>query len=178
MRLNRITSYKMTETERLILQPLTYDQLLKYARNDNSLDKEFNLNTTNRTISVDLQEALEETILPNVADKNKNYLFSTLWTAILKSEKIMVGDLCFIGEPNEKGEVEIGYGTYDAFQKKGYMTEALGGMIQWAKKQPDINSIVAATEKSNIASSLVLQKNNFIKFDETETLYHWRLKLK
>src|SRR5664279_6134277 len=111
----------MIETERLILKPLTYEQLIKYTRLDKSLETELNLNTTSRTISSELKEALEQTILPNVADPNKNYLFSTLWTVILKEENKMVGDLCFVGEPNENGEIEIGYGTYDEFKKKGYM---------------------------------------------------------
>jgi len=36
----------------------------------------------------------------------------------------MVGHLCIVREPNAKGEVEVGYGTYDEFQNKGFMTEA------------------------------------------------------
>lgn len=168
----------MIETERLILQPLTYDQLVKYIKNDNSLEEELSLNITSRTISADLAEALELTILPNVADTAKNYLFSTLWAIILKSENKMVADLCFVGEPNADGEVEIGYGTYDEFKKNGFMTEAVKGIITWAEKQPAIRSIFAATEKSNIASFSVLVKNNFIKTGETETMFNWRLVIK
>ena len=101
---NSKDNYKMIETERLILKPLTYDQLLKYAKCDNSLEKELNLNLTSRIISPELKEALEQTIIPNVADKTKNHLYSTLWTAISKKENKMIGDLCIIGEPNSKGE--------------------------------------------------------------------------
>lgn len=100
------------ETERLILKPLSYLQLLKYIKADNSLETELNLSETSRTISPELKEALEQTILPHVADIRKNYLYSTLWTVISKADNKMVGDLCFIGEPNANGEVEIGYGTY------------------------------------------------------------------
>jgi len=82
---------KMIETERLILRPLTYDQLIKYIKGDNSLEKELHLNPTSRTISPELKEALENTILPNVADTSKNYLYSTLWTAISKHDKKMTG---------------------------------------------------------------------------------------
>jgi [ribosomal protein S5]-alanine N-acetyltransferase len=168
----------MIETKRLILRPLTYSQLVKYIKCDNSLEAELNLNTTSRTISPELIEALEQTILPNVADKNKNYLYSTLWTAISKSENKMIGDLCIIGEPNEKGEIEIGYGTYDEFQGKGYMTEIVGGIIEWSKTQSSVKSIIASTEKTNTASFKVLQKNNFIKIGETETLFNWKLEMK
>lgn len=168
----------MIETEQLILRPLTYKQLIKYAKCDNSLETELNLNETSRTISVELKEALERSILPNVADKNKNYLYSTIWTAISKIENKMVGDLCIYGEPNADGEIEIGYGTYDEFQNKGFMTEIVRGIIDWVKTQIKVKSIIASTDKTNAASFKVLEKNNFIKTGETETLFNWRLEMK
>lgn len=168
----------MVETERLILKPLTYEQLIKYIKADNSLETELKLNKTSRTISPELKEALEETILPNVADVNKNYLYSTLWTAISKGDHKMVGDLCIVGEPNAAGEIEIGYGTYEEFRKKGFMTEAVGGIIKWAKSQQEVYTIIADTEKENIASFAVLEKNNFIKVGESETMFNWRLELR
>ena len=167
----------MIETKRLILKPLTYEQLVKYIKCDNSLEAELNLNKTSRTISPELKDAFEQTILPNVADKSKNYLYSTLWTAFLKEENKMIGDVCIVGEPLAKGEIEIGYGTYDEFQNRGFMTEIVSGIIEWAKTQPTVKSLIASTEKANTASFRVLEKNMFQKTDETETLYNWRLKL-
>ena len=168
----------MLETERLILKPLTYKQLLKYVDADGSLEKELKLNNTAKEISPELKEALEETILPNVADSSKNYLYNTLWSLILKVENKMVGDICIFGEPNEKGEIEIGYGTYIEFENNGYMTEAVGGMIEWAKKEPNVHSIVASTEKENVGSYKILEKNKFIKIGEINTLFGWKLSLK
>ncbi len=124
----------MIKTERLILKPLTYEQLTKYLACDNSLELELNLNETKRIISQELTEAFNQIILPNVADKSKNYLFCTLWTAISKDDKKMVGDLCITGKPNEAGEIEVGYGTYDEFQNKGFMTEIVSGFIKWTAK--------------------------------------------
>lgn len=167
----------MIETERLILKPLTYEQLVKYIKCDNSLEVELKLNETSRTISPELKEAFEQTILPNVADKSKNYLYSTLWTAISKIDNKMVGDLCIVGEPNADGEIEIGYGTYDEFQNKGFMTEIVRGIVEWAKTQPKVKSIVASTDKTNTASFKVLKKNNFIKIGETEILGNWKLEM-
>ena len=168
----------MIETERLILKPLTYEQLLKQTKCDNSLEVELNLNETSRTISPELKDAFEQTILPNVADKSKNYLYSTLWTGISKAENKMIGDLCIVGEPNAEGEIEIGYGTYNEFQGKGFMTEIVGGIIEWTKTQQVVKSIIASTDKTNIASFKVLEKNNFIKIGETETLLNWKLEIK
>lgn len=167
----------MIETNRLLLLPLTHEQLLKYIKNDHSLEAELSLNETSMVISPELQEALEQTILPNVADPDKNYLFSTLWTLIDKKENKMVGDLCFVGEPNAEGEIEIGYGTYNEFQNRGYMTEAVGGMIRWVKEQPNVKSIYAATDMDNVTSYSVLQKNNFVQCEASETKLNWRLYL-
>jgi len=167
----------MIETERLILKPLTYEQLIKYIKCDNSLEAELKLNKTSRTISDELKDAFEQTILPNVADKSKNYLYSTLWTAISKAENKMVGDLCIIGEPNEDGEIEIGYGTYDEFRNKGFMTEIVQGIIKWAKSQPKVKSVIASTDKTNTASFKVLEKNGFVKIGETDLLFNWKRQL-
>jgi ribosomal-protein-alanine N-acetyltransferase len=167
----------MIETERLILKPLTYEQLVKYTKCDNSLEEELNLNGTSRTISPELKEALEHTILPNVAEKKESYFYSTLWTAISKAENRMIGDLCIVGVPNVNGEIEIGYGTYDEFQGKGFMTEIVGGIIEWATTQPLVKSIIASTEKKNTASFKVLEKNNFNKVSESEALFNWKLEL-
>lgn len=168
----------MIETERLILKPLTYEQLEKYIKCDNSLEIELGLNETSRTISSELKEAFEQTILPNVADKSKNYLYSTLWTAISKIDNKMIGDLCIVGEPNADGEIEIGYGTYEEFQNKGFMTEIVSGIIKWTKTQPFVKSIIASTDRTNKASFKVLEKNGFVKIDQTETLFNWKLEIK
>ena len=167
----------MIETERFIIIPLNYNQLVKYVQCDNSLEEELNLNKTARKISPELKEALEQTILTNVADKSKNYLYSTLWTAISKIENKMVGDFCINGYPNKDGEIEIGYGIYEEFQHRGYMTEIVSGIIEWAKKQSIIKSILASTNKVNPSSIKVLEKNGFTKIGETATLFNWKLEI-
>ena len=165
----------MIASENLILKPLTHGQLIKYIANDNSLERELKLNPTVKNISPELREALAETILPNVADSGKNHLFSTLWGVILKAESRMVGDVCFVGEPAADGEIEIGYGTYENYRGKGYMTEAVACMIDWAKRQDNVKSIFAQTAKDNPASWRILEKNGFVKVDEDGNLLSWRL---
>ena len=57
------------------------------------------------------------------------------------------------------------------------MTEIVSGIIKWAKNQSEIKSIIAFTEKTNTASFKVLEKNNFIKIGNSETLLNWKLKM-
>lgn len=168
----------MIETKRLLIKPLSFEQLIKYISNDNSLEQELAIEYSIRTISADLKEALENTVIPSLQDPDKNFLYSTLWTVILKEENKMVGDLCFVGEPNNAGEIELGYGTYEAYRNKGIMTEAVEAMINWAKTQPKIRTILASTDKQNIASYSILIKNKFVKINESDNLYNWELKIK
>ncbi|RZK20183.1 MAG: N-acetyltransferase [Pedobacter sp.] len=165
----------MIETDRLILKPLTHNQLLKYIKDDHSLEKELNLLPTKKNISKSLHDALAQTILPNVFDKDKDYLYHTLWTIISKPDNRMVGDICFVGEPDPEGEIEIGYGTYEEFRGKGFMTEAIGRIIDWAKQQPKVKSIFAATEKENIASYSILEKNHFLHIGEVDDMLSWKI---
>jgi RimJ/RimL family protein N-acetyltransferase len=168
----------MIETERLILRPLTYEQLIKYNKSDNSLEEELNLEKSPRSISPELREALDYGIMPNVADEQQNYLFSTLWTIILKESNRMVGDVCFKGEPNIDGEIEISYGTHFEFRRKGYMTEAVGEMLKWAKMQSNVMKVLANTEKNNLSSQRVLRNNGFSQINDADGIIYWEIRVK
>lgn len=163
----------MLETNRLLIKPLNYHQLMKYASCDNSLEQELRVKTNPRTISPELMEAIHQTFLPRLKEKPPSHLFSTLWTAISKTEQKIVGDLCIVDEPNAKGEIEIGYGTHAAFEGQGYMTEIVSGIIRWASIQNMIKAITATTNKTNTGSIRVLEKNHFFVVAETDTSLHW-----
>jgi RimJ/RimL family protein N-acetyltransferase len=161
-------------TERLFIRPLSPAQLQKYTELNNILETELGLNPSGRAISAALKEALEQVIIPHVSSSD-NFLYSTLWTMIVKDLKQMVGDLCFKGSPNEHGEIEIGYGTYDGFQGRGYMTEAIGAMVGWAFRQPGVRAMIAETERDNMPSHRTLSKNGFVVYKEVENMLWWRL---
>lgn len=165
----------LIETKRLLLIPLTYGQLLNYLKADGSLEKELGLQARPREISQELMEAFQFAILPAVAIGAEQSFYYTLWTIIWKEEKAMVGDCCFKGPPNESGEIEIGYGTHPAFQKQGFMTEAIGAFARWAWAQPDVKAIIAETDKDNFASQKILEKNRFSSYRVQDEMVWWRL---
>ena len=45
----------------------------------NSLEEELNIEKSPRSISPELREALEDSIIPSVGDLNKNYLLELLY---------------------------------------------------------------------------------------------------
>jgi ribosomal-protein-alanine N-acetyltransferase len=107
-----------------------------------------------------------------------NYLFFTFWIVVEKHTRTIVAELGFKGEPNEKGEVEIGYGTMPAQRGRGFMTEAVGGMINWAQVQPDIKYILAETDEKNIPSIKIVQKNNFQYLKKKGKMFWWKISVK
>jgi [ribosomal protein S5]-alanine N-acetyltransferase len=64
--------------------------------------------------------------------------------------------------PGEPDAVMIGYSVLDAFQRRGYATEALQGMIPVIFQYPGIRKIRATTYPNLIASIRVLEKNDFV----------------
>ena len=73
---------------------------------------------------------------------------------------VLCGSCGFLGPPQD-GEVNIGYSVLPQFQRRGFATEAVGGLVGWAMEQPAVTRIVAETEWANPASVRVLSKLEF-----------------
>ncbi len=80
--------------------------------------------------------------------------------ASVDRSRTLVGSGGFMSKP-ENNSVEIGYGTLDEFQGRGYATEAVSGLVQWALSQPDVSQVIADALPENPASVRVLEKNGF-----------------
>jgi GNAT superfamily N-acetyltransferase len=169
------TTILKIETERLQLFPLSHQQVLAYMQTDFQLESELKVKNAPRAISLNLIAAIQKTILPAVADKSKNYLYCTIWAIVSKAHTQMVADFCFKGEPNHAGEIEVGYGTYEAFRGQGFMTEAIGAIAGWAFEQPEVRAILAETNTDNIASQKILEKNRFKQVSSNPETIWWRL---
>ncbi|MES2555884.1 MAG: GNAT family N-acetyltransferase [Bacteroidota bacterium] len=163
------------QTQRLIIQPLSKQQLQAYVLDDFSLEESLKLIHNPRPVPERVKNAIETKLLPKLNGDPNNDLYCTFWTVIHKEQQVMVADICFKGKPNANGEIEIGYGTYHDFQQLGFMTEAVGGIIDWAFQQDAVNVILAETDPENSASHRILEKNNFVIQHQTPDNIHWRL---
>lgn len=83
-----------------------------------------------------------------------------LWDFYLKDSNTIIGGACFKGQPNEKGEVEIGYGIDDEYQNLGYATEAIGALIDMTKQDIGVKKVLFEIEQDNFSSLRVAQKLN------------------
>lgn len=166
------------ETDRLKIFPITYVQVIMYKDNKSELEKQLGFNVSGTELTDHLKAMLEKKMLTNLSGKTDNFIFNTLWLIADKKNNMLVADFGIKGNPDDKGEIELGYGTHSKFQNKGYMTEAIKGFILWASEREDIKQIMVETDKVNLASIRIVQKNNFIKYKETQDSYFWILQSK
>lgn len=171
------TAITEIKTPRLRIIPLSYSQLKMYLQSDFKLENSLGVRPLSRYIPEELEEVLEEIILPAVLKSEPNHLFSTLWTLINEKENVLIGDLCFKGKVNKMGEIEIGYGTHEQFQNRGYMTEAILGMLTWLKNYPMVRVVTAETKTENSASIRTLEKIGFKLGRQSENSCYWYLNL-
>jgi [ribosomal protein S5]-alanine N-acetyltransferase len=163
------------ETQRLLITPLTKHELQQYHLADNSPEANLKIKGIPQSEFDRIRNNITTTILPAIDLHPENILFHTCWMVIEKTEGLMIGDIRFKGEPTKNGEIEIGYGTYTDFQGKGFMTEAVNKMIDWAFQQENVNAIIAETNTGNIASHRILEKTSFVKTNEATDTIWWRL---
>lgn len=165
----------MIETPRLTLIPLSLDQLRLHLENGTRLETSLGLQPGHREVVEPLLSIINYFTVPRLKDPEFDPLYHTVWIAIDRQTRQIVADAKFKGEPDETGTVEIGYGTYPAFQRQGYMSEIVGGLVNWVSHQPDVRRVMADTDVDNVASQRVLQKNGFLFVEETEGLIWWEL---
>lgn len=75
----------------------------------------------------------------------------------------------FHGRPDAGGEVEIGYSMLPTFREQGLATEAVEGLLSWAREQPGVTRVVASTLEHLNASRRVLEKTGFTLTGTRET---------
>ncbi len=99
----------------------------------------------------------------------------TYWLIVDTAVSRGVGLVGFKGSPDRSGVVEIGYGLDVHYQRRGYATEAVQTMIDWAFTQPDCKVVTAWVRKDNPASQRVLQKVGMRFVRATLTQLFWRI---
>ena len=161
------------ETERLLLLPLTAEQLTLWVDDLPALERELAV-TYQAQPMADWFSAIVRTQQKITADDAANRLFHTFWFLLRKTDRIAVGAADFKGPPNEAGEVEIGYGLGADFEHEGYMTEAVQAMCRWAFAQCGVLCVTAETEPDHSASQNVLRRCGF-SADERKGGCWWRL---
>lgn len=134
------------ETDRLFLYPISGQDLTSIIESEKNPD---------------LKQAYSE-MLQGCINEPENKIWHTLWFMELKTQtSTIVGEFCFKGL-NADGMVELGYGLREGFCGKGYMTEAIKAIAEWAITQKGVTRIEAEAAPENEASQKVLVNAGFI----------------
>ncbi len=97
-----------------------------------------------------------------------------VWVMIEHDSGSVVGDIGFIGPPDEAGSIEVGYSVIPDRRRRGYATEAAGAIVEWALSQPDVRVIVAGCDSDNAPSIRVLERLGFRRTGEGKAQIRWR----
>jgi RimJ/RimL family protein N-acetyltransferase len=144
-------------TQRLQLMPLNRNQLELILQNVDALEASLNTTIMRPLITDSVRRAIGIKIDKIQKADVSQHDWLTYWLIVIKDEHVGAGLLGFKGFPDEKGSTEIGYGIDPAYQGKGYMGEAVRGLIDWAFTHPFCN-VITATEVENPASKRLLER--------------------
>lgn len=102
------------------------------------------------------------------------------WMIIAGGEVVGLGG--FKGPASADGEIEIGYSIAASRRRRGHMTRAVALILEVARRDPAIRTVLADTAVDNVASQRVLAKNGFERFGTRDdpvdgALVRWRKRL-
>ncbi|MFL5680814.1 MAG: GNAT family N-acetyltransferase [Chloroflexota bacterium] len=113
------------------------------------------------TVPSDLRERLGELFLIRLDDIDRDASVQP-WVAramVLTDEqgvRRLVGSVGFHGPPNDDGRVEVGYHVEPEFRRRGFATEAVRALLDWAWREHSISRFRASVAPTNMASLAVV----------------------
>lgn len=97
------------------------------------------------------------------------------YVVVEKVSGLAVGTIGFFGPPDDTGTVMIGFGLVKAVRGQGYATEALRGLVEYARAQPSVRAITADSLRHNASAHRVLEKAGFCRTHATEDAYWYAI---
>jgi RimJ/RimL family protein N-acetyltransferase len=83
------------------------------------------------------------------------------WFWVAKEDRTLIGNGGFGRPPAEDGSGKIGYALVSEYHGRGYATEGVAAILEWAFSHPGLTRVVADTYPELTASIRVLLKNGF-----------------
>jgi ribosomal-protein-alanine N-acetyltransferase len=162
------------ETDRMILIPMTFDFICdKMNANESFIEKQgikINKDSWMNSDVIDILPILKDNLSKSATPDGYG-----AWLFILRESDCVIGGGGFKGAPDANRTIEIGYDIYEEYRRKGYATEAVLALINWARKTNGDIRITADCEVNNIASMKVLKKVGMKEIKRDDQLIHWTL---
>jgi [ribosomal protein S5]-alanine N-acetyltransferase len=161
------------ETKRLQLIPFSLD-LKKAALNDRArLIAMLGVDVPEHWPGPDLAEALPS-FIENMERAPSEPAWD--WIAIHRSEQAVIGDIGFMGGPDQGGVVEVGYSIVPEYRNQGYATEMARALIAWAFQEKGIKVVTAACLDDNFGSIKVLEKAGMRRLEPDGNMLKWEIR--
>jgi len=162
-------------TTRLHLLKLSQQQLELSLSDLPKLEEQLDMTIAHEFFTERVQRAIRMKVEKMRAVDVSQHGWFTYWLIIIKEENIGAGMLGFKGYLNEEGSTEFGYGIDSAYQNKGYMSEAVKALADWAFSNP-FCKVITATEVYNAASKRLLEKLGATQTEDNEKFTSWELR--
>ena len=139
----------MIRTERLHIRPLNYYELVSRVYSFSGM-------ITNEE---EQQNVIEYTLKPMKEAPEEDHKFYTFWIAEHNGEEVLeCGYLC---PPTIHNVVEVFCYTRPQYQKQGFGTEAIKGLVRFSEAFDNIKYVCASVAKDNLPSQKMFLKNGF-----------------
>ena len=97
------------------------------------------------------------------------------YQVVRRADAQVIGDVGFVGPPDETGAVTVGCTITDDARGQGYATEALTALLAWAREQPGLTCVLADTTRSNLASQRLLERVGMHRIGQDGELLYYML---
>lgn len=147
----------MIRTDRLHIIPLSYEQLVSRVYSFSGMID-----------SVEHQENfIKYALEPMKKAPVKLHLWYTSWIAYFEGNEVL--ECGFICPPTEQQVVEVFCYTKAKYQKQGFGTEAIKGLVRFASAFNNIKYVCASVDKDNKPSQKMLEKSGFYYLSDSPT---------
>ena len=163
-------------TERLVIRDLCIEDLQNHHElmSDNTV-----MNYIQDIKTSSIEESKENLLMAinDISSKDRKYYFFVIENNITKE---FIGNIGYTVTQNTPyGKiVELGFFIKENQWNKGYTTEAVKRILEFAFEEDNVYRIKTGCVKENIASEKVMKKNGFIKEAEYKEIFLHNGKLK
>lgn len=112
-----------------------------------------------RTKPTDQQASLA--FIQKIKDGTRNQVWYYWALRAKQHSQDLIGTICLWQFNAERTQAELGYDLLPAYQKQGFMQEALETVMHFAKEQLKLKQVSATVNTENQASIRLLERNNF-----------------
>ena len=74
----------------------------------------------------------------------------------------------FHGVPDEEGRAEVGFDLVEGARGRGYASEALTALSDWALARDDVHTLRAVVEAANLPSQAVATRAGYVRAPQGE----------